>query len=141
MAHATSLLGFFDVFDVGPCHEALLEQFTHKELRRLQRDVGSAELRELIGAYLERYPIRAADIAAGEHVVLLQHFATVPGLRLELPPATYWLVRGDEGNAAHLLNEPRTLIRSAGDQKDGLSTTRGIHSGGWSTGRWSSRRA
>jgi len=27
---------FFSVFDVGPCHEALFEGFTHKELRALQ---------------------------------------------------------------------------------------------------------
>ena len=40
-------------------------------------------------------------------MALLHHFASVPGARLVLAPAMYRLVRRDEENAAHLLNEPR----------------------------------
>ena len=98
---------FSSVFSIGPCSEALFESFTCKQLRKLQQDAGNSELRHLVDSYLRRYPIRQADVAAGQHVALLRHHASVPGARLELPPATYALVRRDERNAAHLLNEPR----------------------------------
>jgi len=104
---------FSTVFDIGPCHEALFEGFTHRELRALARGVGNRELRDLIGVYLRRYPIRQADVRAGEHVALLHHHAKVVDLRLELPPATYTLVRGQEWNAAHMLNADQQ-VRSAG---------------------------
>ena len=96
---------FAYVLAIGPCHESLFESFSHVELRRLQRDIGNREFRGLVGAFLERYPIRAIDVAAGQHVAMLHHCASVPGLRLELPPAVYALVARNEGNAAHLLNE------------------------------------
>ena len=48
--------GFFDVFDIGPCHEVLFASSSHCELPALQSAVGNRELRDLIGAYLQRYP-------------------------------------------------------------------------------------
>ena len=97
---------FSDVFDIGPCHEALFQHFTHRELLGL-RGFGNSELKALIRSYLARYPIRAADVAAGEHTALLRYFASVPGARLELPPGIYRLVAGDQHNVAHLLSETR----------------------------------
>ena len=88
---------FSSVFSIGPCSEALFESFTCKQLRKLQQDAGNSELRHLVDSYLRRYPIRQADVAAGQHVALLRHHASVPGARLELPPATYTQVRGGRG--------------------------------------------
>ena len=57
------------VFDTRPCHEARFASSSHRELRALQSAVGNRELRDLIGAYLQRYPIRAADVTAGKYGV------------------------------------------------------------------------
>ena len=70
MALARAEHSFFDVFDVGPCHEALFECFSHVELRQLLQGVNNGELRRLVDAFLRRYPIRAADVAVGQHSVL-----------------------------------------------------------------------
>ena len=94
-------LTFSSVFAVGPCHESLFENFSHKELRRLQRDIGNREFRDLVSSYVECYPIRAVDVRAGEHMALLRHRASVPGARLELPPATYQLVARDVNDWTH----------------------------------------
>lgn len=56
--------------------------------------MGNKELRHLIDSYLERYPSSVADVATGQHVVLLHHHTAVPGAPLELPQATCALVRG-----------------------------------------------
>jgi len=93
---------FFTVFSIGPCYEALFVSFTHKELRALQLDARNNEMRHCIDGYLDRYPIRAVDVAAGQHSALLYHHANVPGFSLELPPATYTLASGDEENVAHV---------------------------------------
>ena len=106
MAH-TAEPDFSAVFSIGPCSESLFGNFTCKALRALQRDVGNDELRHLIDSYLERYPIRAVDVEAYQYVALLHHYASIPRARVELPPATYAMVRGDVENAAHLHNEPR----------------------------------
>ena len=100
MAHAADP-DFSTVLGVGPCSESLFANFTCKELRALQLGVGNDELRHLIDSYLERYPMRAADVEAGQHVALLHHLVTIPGLRLELPPWTYLLERRNQRNAAH----------------------------------------
>ena len=103
MAHIVATPTFADVFDVGPCHEALFENFSHKELVRLARGVANSELRDLVVTYLERYPIRAADVAAGEHVALLHRLASVQSSTVRLLPATYRLEAADTQNAAHVL--------------------------------------
>ena len=73
-----------------------------------QIDALSLQLFELLhaggGEALGR-GIKAADVAAGNHVALLLLFAAVPGARVLLLPAAYVLVRRDERNTAHLLNE------------------------------------
>ena len=99
MAHRNPT--FSSVLAIGPCHESLFEHFSHKQLRRLQRDIGNREFRDLVSSYVECYPIRAVDVRAGEHMALLRHRASVPGARLELPPATYQLVAREEWNPEH----------------------------------------
>jgi len=52
--------------------------------------------------------------AAGIHVKLRHRFAAVPGARVLLWPAAYALVRGDEENAAHVLNVLQPAYLGAG---------------------------
>ena len=107
---------FDAVFAIGPCHESLFESFTHKQLRRLQRDVKNSDLKDVIEAYLKRYTIRQADVDAGDHVALLHHYAAIADARLELPPAAYALVVRDWRNAAHLLNGLRPSCPGYGSE-------------------------
>jgi len=80
--------------------------------------VGNTELRGLSDEYLQRYPIRAADVAAGEHMALLYHRAAIPNTRLQLPLAAYVLVSRYEKNAAHLLIWQRPALPTLGAEDD-----------------------
>jgi len=116
MAH-TADPDILTVFSIGPRSESLFESFTCKQLRQLlqvrlllqlgrcaaaaalvltlpHQSVGNNELHHLVDSYLERYPIRLAEVAAGRHSVLLYFYAKFEGLQLEPLPATYALARG-----------------------------------------------
>jgi len=102
---------FSALFTIGPVQEALFATLSHVELLQKVRTLNKEgkqwvddELLHAGGGGALGRGVRAADVVAGIHVALLHRFAAVPGTRVQLMPAVYELVAGDEEDAAHLLN-------------------------------------
>ena len=141
--------------------EATLGGLTRPELLRLVRTLNTecrgwcdAELLHCdaaAGGLTMRPADLAADLAAGIQRRLLHHFVRIEGARIVLRKAMYVLERGDEQNAAHLLNEPRgekpewggglQLWRARPGTRPKLRIGRGSRSGARAMGRCRSRPA